>query len=61
MVGLAVTALVAAHATVDFSLQIPAVSYAYAFLLGIACAQSFPSQPQAKAQASASHKQARHA
>jgi O-antigen ligase len=49
MVGLAVTALVAAHATVDFSLQIPAVSYAYAFLLGIACAQSFPSQPQASA------------
>jgi O-antigen ligase len=47
MVGLAVTAVVAAHATVDFSLQIPAVSYAYAFLLGLACAQSFPSQPSA--------------
>ena len=47
IVGLAVTALVAAHATVDFSLQIPGVSYAYAFLLGIGCAQSFPSGARA--------------
>lgn len=46
MVGVAVTALVAAHAWVDFSLQIPAVSISYAFVLGIACAQSFPSRPE---------------
>lgn len=38
--GLAATALVAVHATVDFSLQIPAVAMAYAAILGIACAQS---------------------
>ena len=41
-VGVATTALVAAHSTVDFSLQIPAVSVTYAFILGIACAQSSP-------------------
>jgi len=46
MVGLAATAAVAAHSAVDFSLQIPAVSYAFAFLLGIGCAQSFPSRQQ---------------
>ncbi len=46
IVGVAVTALVAAHAWVDFSLQIPAVSISYAFVLGIACAQSFPSRPR---------------
>lgn len=40
-VGVAATALVATHAGVDFSLQIPAVSVSYAFLLGLACAQSF--------------------
>ena len=43
-VGVATTALVAAHATVDFSLQIPAVAVTYGFILGIACAQSFPSE-----------------
>lgn len=43
-IGVAVTALVAAHSTVDFSLQIPAVSVSYAFLLGMACAQSFPTR-----------------
>ena len=48
MVGLAATATVAAHATVDFSLQIPAIGIAYAFLLGIACAQSFSSQAGTK-------------
>ncbi len=42
--GVATTALVAAHSTVDFSLQIPAVGVTYAFILGIACAQSFPSE-----------------
>ena len=43
-VGVATTALVAAHSAVDFSLQIPAVSVTYAFILGIACAQSFPTR-----------------
>jgi len=43
-VGLAATALVAVHATVDFSLQIPAVAVSYAFLLGMGCAQSFPTR-----------------
>jgi len=42
--GVATTALVAVHSTVDFSLQIPAVGVTYAFILGIACAQSFPSE-----------------
>ena len=42
--GVATTALVAAHSAVDFSLQIPAVGVTYAFILGIACAQSFPSE-----------------
>ncbi len=41
--GVAVTALVGLHALVDFSLQIPAVATSYAFLLGIAVAQSFRS------------------
>ena len=48
MVGLAATATVAAHATVDFSLQIPAIGISYAFLLGIACAQSFSSRTGTK-------------
>ena len=42
--GVAATALVAAHSMVDFSLQIPAVAVAYAFLLGLGCAQSFPTE-----------------
>jgi len=41
--GLAASVLVAVHSFFDFSLQIPAVAIAYAFLLGTACAQSFPS------------------
>jgi hypothetical protein len=45
MVAVAVTALVAVHSGVDFSLQLPAVSYAYALLLGLGCAQSFSSRP----------------
>ena len=45
MVAVAVTTLVAAHSLVDFSLQLPAVSYAYALLLGLGCAQSFSSRP----------------
>jgi O-antigen ligase len=41
------TVLVAVHALVDFSLQIPAVAVAYAVILGMGVAQSVPS-PQAK-------------
>jgi O-antigen ligase len=43
--GIAVTTLVALHATLDFSLQMPAVTVTYMFLLGIAVAQSRPSRP----------------
>ena len=43
--GLGATALVAAHAAVDFSLQIPAVTVTYLFLMGSACGQSFNSGP----------------
>ena len=41
--GLAITALVAVHSMVDFSLQNPAVASTYSFLLGLACAQSWGS------------------
>ncbi|MDO9103694.1 MAG: O-antigen ligase family protein [Methylovulum sp.] len=41
--GLAATCLIAAHASVDFSMQVPAVPYTYALLMGAACAQSFSS------------------
>jgi hypothetical protein len=46
----AATALVAVHSLVDFSLQMPAVSAAYAFLLGLGHAQAWsrrqdPAQP----------------
>lgn len=39
--GLAATALIAAHACVDFSMQIPAIPYTYVLLMGAACGQSF--------------------
>ena len=39
--GVSATVLVGLHATVDYSLQIPAVAMAYAAILGAACAQSF--------------------
>jgi O-antigen ligase len=42
--GLAATALVGLHATIDFSLQIPAVTAVYLFILGIAIAQSVSSR-----------------
>ena len=42
--GLAATVLVASHALVDFSLQIPATALTYAALSGAACAQSFSSR-----------------
>jgi O-antigen ligase len=38
--GVAATVLVAVHALVDFSLQIPAVAILYACIMGVACAQS---------------------
>jgi len=41
-IGFAATSLVAAHALVDFSLQIPAVAYTFALLMGAAFAQSLP-------------------
>ena len=43
--GLGVTALVAAHAAIDFSLQIPAITVTYLFLMGAACGQSFNTGP----------------
>ncbi len=42
--GLAATVLVAIHALVDFSLQIPATALTYTALSGAACAQSFSSR-----------------
>jgi O-antigen ligase len=47
--GLGVTALMAVHSVVDFSLQIPAIAVAYALLVGTAYAQSFSSQRQPSA------------
>lgn len=41
--GVAATLLVGLHALVDFSLQIPAVAVLYAFMMGLAVAQSSPS------------------
>ena len=43
-VGLGATVLVAVHAVVDFSLQIPAVTITYSFLMGIAAAQCWSSR-----------------
>lgn len=42
--GLAASTLVALHATVDFSLQVPAVAVVYLFLLGVSVAQSQPTR-----------------
>ncbi len=42
-IGLGATALVAAHSAVDFSVQIPGFALTYLLLMGIACAQSWPS------------------
>lgn len=46
-VGIAATALIAAHSLVDFSIQIPAVAATYWLLMGASCAQSFSSVKQA--------------
>ena len=47
-IGLGVTALLAVHALVDFSLQIPAVAVTYMFLLGLAVAQSWGAREEAR-------------
>jgi O-antigen ligase len=47
LLAVSATVLVAVHALVDFSLQIPAVAVAYAVILGMGVAQSVPS-PQAR-------------
>jgi hypothetical protein len=41
--GVAASVLVGVHAMVDFSLQIPAVAFLYALIMGVACAQSWSS------------------
>jgi O-antigen ligase len=45
-VGVSASVLAGVHAMVDFSLQIPAVAMLYACIMGLACAQSFSSQPR---------------
>lgn len=44
IIGVAATLLVALHAVVDFSLQIPAVAVTYALIMGAAVAQSWSSR-----------------
>jgi O-antigen ligase len=41
LISFGATILIGVHAAVDFSLQIPAISYTYASLLGLGWAQSF--------------------
>jgi len=43
--GIAATALVVIHSLFDFSLQMPGIVVSYAAILGVACAQSYSSQP----------------
>jgi O-antigen ligase len=43
-IGVAATVLVGLHATVDFSLEIPAVAMFYAFIMGAAVSQSWTSR-----------------
>ena len=47
-IGVAAAALVASHAVVDFSIQIPAVAVTFAALLGVASAQSLRRRQAAK-------------
>ena len=42
--GVAATVLVGVHSTIDFSLQIPAVTATYSLLMGTACAQCWSSR-----------------
>ncbi len=46
-IGIGASALVASHALVDFSIQIPAVAMTFALLLGVAVAQSWSSREDA--------------
>jgi O-antigen ligase len=43
-IGFAATVLVAAHALIDFGLQIPAIAATWCLIAGAACAQSAPSR-----------------
>ena len=43
-IGFSASLLVGTHALVDFSLQIPAVAYTYALIMGAAVAQSLPTR-----------------
>ena len=38
--GIAITALVATHSVVDYTMTVPAIAVTYAALLGAACAQA---------------------
>jgi O-antigen ligase len=42
--ALGITALLALHSMVDFSLQMPAIAVAYALVIGVGFAQSFPTR-----------------
>ncbi len=42
--GVAMSALVGVHALFDFSIEIPAVAFTYSVLMGVCCAQSWPSE-----------------
>jgi len=44
LLGVAASVLIGLHSLVDFSLQIPAVTVSYMYLMGIAAAQSFSSR-----------------
>jgi O-antigen ligase len=44
LIAVASTGVVAVHAVVDFSLQIPAIAVTYATIMGIGCAQSVRSE-----------------
>ena len=39
--GVAASVLVGLHATVDFTMQVPAVAATYALIMGAACSQSW--------------------
>ena len=43
MVAVATTVTIAAHATMDFTIQVPAIAVTYFALLGVGCAQSWSS------------------
>ncbi len=49
--GIAATVLVAAHALVDFSLQIPGFTVVYALIMGMAWAQAWPTERRASSTA----------